>query len=118
MNKFLKKSNKTKLSNELAIRFIKIIDIGFITIIYFLVGYIISYNLDNLSFGFDCKYQSASYLDWENIYRIPEFTTFGMQLSYKFHKENILTIRFTNLHKSIHFPLLKIIAPVYLEVLV
>jgi hypothetical protein len=58
----LSKKMSKHISQEIIIRGIKIIDIGYITTIYFCIGYIVSYYLNNLYENFDTNLKHDKFL--------------------------------------------------------
>lgn len=58
---------------------------------------------DKLRFGVDVKYQSESYMDWENTLTFPEFFVLNAQVDYNFYKEHSISLRFNNITNGQYF---------------
>ena len=66
-------------------------------------GFILSNRKDNIRLGFDAKYHSESYIDWENTLTTPQFVVLNTQIDYSFNSNYSLSLRLNNLTNERYF---------------
>jgi len=63
----------------------------------------VAFKANNFRLGVDSKYQSKSYIDWENTLTTPEFAIMGAKVSYKLYKNHTISLRVNNIFNKTYF---------------